>query len=198
MQNSLIVQDAGEGNFPLNRYKNIWCADFGYGPDENLKPDVRCMVAIEFYSKRTIKLWRNELSEECPLEVGTDSLFVAYYASAELNCFQQLGWDLPENVLDLCVMFRYMTSGHTDVAKHSLLDCLKFCDIEGISHEEKEEMRDLAIRGGKYSDTEKTALLDYCEQDVIALIHILPKMAGIITERHICYWGAFFEMYFRH
>ena len=37
-------------------------------------------------------------------------------------------------------------------------------------------MRDLALRGGNYSDCEKIALLDYCESDVLALEKLLPMM----------------------
>jgi len=37
-------------------------------------------------------------------------------------------------------------------------------------------MRELAMRGGFYTKSEKQALLDYCESDVVALARLLPKM----------------------
>jgi hypothetical protein len=40
---------------------------------------------------------------------------------------------------------------------------------------EKEQMRQLAIRGGPWTDEEKRALLDYCESDVATLSKILEK-----------------------
>jgi hypothetical protein len=37
-------------------------------------------------------------------------------------------------------------------------------------------MRDLALRGGPWSDAERLALLRYCETDVVALAKLLPPM----------------------
>ena len=45
---------------------------------------------------------------------GRDSLFIAYYASAELGCFRALGWPRPANILDLFVEFRNRTNGLTN------------------------------------------------------------------------------------
>ena len=45
---------------------------------------------------------------------------------------------------------------------------------------EKDGMRDLAIRGGPWTDTERADLLDYCESDVVALNRLLPAMAPSI------------------
>jgi DNA polymerase I-like protein with 3'-5' exonuclease and polymerase domains len=41
---------------------------------------------------------------------------------------------------------------------------------------EKEEMRQLAMRGGAYTEAERLALLDYCQEDVDALARLLPAM----------------------
>jgi hypothetical protein len=41
---------------------------------------------------------------------------------------------------------------------------------------EKEAMRQLAIRGGPFTDAEREALLDYCAEDVAALARLLPAM----------------------
>ena len=48
---------------------------------------------------------------QAPFDMGKDSLFVAYYASAEINCFLVLGWSLPIHILDLFTEFRCMTNG---------------------------------------------------------------------------------------
>ena len=37
-------------------------------------------------------------------------------------------------------------------------------------------MRDLVLRGGPWSDAERSAILDYCESDVAALARLLPAM----------------------
>ena len=41
---------------------------------------------------------------------------------------------------------------------------------------EKDEMRNLVMRGGPWSDEEQAAILDYCESDVDALSRLLPAM----------------------
>ena len=44
------------------------------------------------------------------------------------------------------------------------LDCMEAVEKTG--------MRDLAQRGGPYTDTERRALLDYCQKDVDALARL--------------------------
>ena len=44
-------------------------------------------------------------------------------------------------------------------------------------------MRQLALRGGPYSDDERAALLVYCEQDVDGLARLLPPMLPGILAR---------------
>lgn len=48
--------------------------------------------------------------EEAPFDTGADPLLVDYSASAEMDCFIQLGWSLPSNVLDLQAEFRNATN----------------------------------------------------------------------------------------
>ncbi|MFC1827314.1 DNA polymerase [Thermodesulfobacteriota bacterium] len=111
-----------------------------------------------------------------PFSIDTASLYVAYYASAEMSCHLALGWPLPKNLLDLFAEFRNNRNGLQVPCGSGLLGALAFYGLGGIGGLEKEEMRELAIRGGPFTETEKTALLDYCETDVIALAKLLPTM----------------------
>lgn len=105
-----------------------------------------------------------------------DALFVAYFASAEMSCFYSLGWSAPCNILDLYVEFRCHTNG-IGGGGNGLLAALKFHGLtSSVESEEKETMRQLAMRGGSYSPEEQHALLNYCETDVVALASLLPKM----------------------
>lgn len=52
------------------------------------------------------------------------SLFVAYFASAELGCHLALGWPLPAKLLDLYVEFRVLTNGRPLRCGSSLLGAL--------------------------------------------------------------------------
>jgi hypothetical protein len=57
-----------------------------------------------------------------------------------------------------------------------LLGALACFGLDAISAADKEQMRQLAMRGGPYTDAERLALLDYCQSDVDALARLLPAM----------------------
>jgi hypothetical protein len=69
-----------------------------------------------------------------------------------------------------------MTNGLSTPCGAGLLGALAYFGLSSIDAADKESMRDLALRGGSYSEAEKLALLDYCETDVDALARLLPVM----------------------
>ena len=83
--------------------KEIVFADFEFraGAGERQRPV--CCVAYELRSRRKHRVWESELLKikQPPYPVGKDSIFVAYYAPAELGCHLALDWPMPENVYDL-------------------------------------------------------------------------------------------------
>lgn len=79
-------------------------------------------------------------------------------------------------MLDLYVEFRNLTNGTETPCGDSLLGALTYFGLDAIQAAEKDEMRQLAIRGGPFTNAERAALLDYCQQDVDALARLLPKM----------------------
>ena len=156
--------------------------DFEYGSSPGNPPEIRCMVAREFFSGRTIRLWEDQLKARLkpPFDTGSDCLFVAYLASAEFGCFLALNWFFPSRILDLYVEFKRLTSGIKVPAGRGLLGALAYYGIDSIEAAEKEGMRQLALRGGHYAEQEKGDLLDYCQTDVDALARLLPAMEPAI------------------
>jgi len=143
------------------------------------------MVAREYYSGRLERLWLDVVDKPvCPLPMGENSLYVAYYASAEMGCHLALNWTLPNYLLDLFCEFRCQTNGVALPAGKGLIGALSANGLEHIPMVEKEEMRELAMRGGPYSPEEQVALLDYCQTDVDALVALLPEMASKISIDH--------------
>lgn len=136
------------------------------------------MIAREYRTGRTLRLWSDELAggAAAPFPTDAGTLFVAFYASAELSCFLTLGWPMPARVLDLYVEFRNLTNGVPPPCGNGLLGALSFFGLDTMTAIEKDEMRQLAIRGGPYSDAERQALMTYCESDVNALAALLPRM----------------------
>ena len=123
---------------------------------------------------------------------------MAYYASAEMGCHLALDWDLPNFILDLFSEFRCRTNGLKLLVRNNLLGALSIHGLEHIPLTKKKEMRELALRGGPYSDKEQADLLDYCQTDVDALVALLPEMAPKISIDYalirVCYMKAVARM----
>jgi DNA polymerase I len=166
-------------------FREIWACDFEFSAPDGERPAPRCVVAVELKSGRETKLWADELARlsEAPFSTGPDTLFVAYYASAELGCFLALGWPLPTRILDLYAEFRVETNGLPLPCGRGLLGALQFYQLEHIDADDKGEMRQLAMRRADYSAAERKALIEYCASDVVALRQLLPKMLPSILAR---------------
>lgn len=157
-------------------YKEIWFVDFEFYAPPGERQFPLCLVAHELESGKRVKMEREEFGKWPPYAIGKDSLFVAYYASAELSCHLSLNWPLPVNVLDLYVEFRNFTNGIYPKEGSSLLGALAYFNIPHIDTTKKDAGREIAMRGGPTTEWEKKELLDYCETDVVALGHLLGAM----------------------
>jgi hypothetical protein len=157
-------------------FTEIWAVDFEFGAESRENPEPVCLVAWQLRSGRKLRLWRDGFGSIPPYPTGPDTLFVAYYVSAEVGCHLALGWPVPERVLDLFTEFRNQTNGVPTISGASLLGALAHHGLDGIGTTEKDEMRDLILRGGPWSDAERKAIVDYCESDVAALARLLPAM----------------------
>lgn len=164
-------------------FREVWVVDFEFRAAPGERSDPVCLVAHEVNSGREIRLWEDELKTgQCPYSTGPDTLVVAYYASAEMVCHLALGWPMPANVMDLYAEFRVETNGKVLPVSNGLLGALEYYGRSGISALEKDAMRDLILRGGTYSATERQAILDYCASDVVATAQLLQSMKGFIFE----------------
>ena len=159
----------------------VFLIDFEFRPEngrEGNTPEPVCLVVKDFLSGVTSRYWKDDIHSRssAPFSVGHKALCVAYFASAEMDCFLKLGWQLPENVLDLYVEFRCLTNGTNPQNGANLLGALLYFGLPTISAQHKDAMRDLTLRGGPWSVQEQLDLLDYCETDVVAVELLLPAM----------------------
>ena len=161
-----------------DEYKEVWFLDFEFAAPSGENPEVVCMVAREMFSGLLIRLSQEALNSltSPPFAVGADTLFVSYYSTAEWNCFLQLGWPIPARTVDLYVEFKNKFNGRDTVAGFSLLGALAQHGLSAIDAAEKNEMRQLAMRGGPYSPLEMEQLLDYCQSDVDSLKRLFAAM----------------------
>ncbi|HXW71986.1 MAG TPA: hypothetical protein VEK34_11170 [Methylocella sp.] len=90
--------------------EGVWLCDFEFHPDNGVEgnpPHPVCMVAREYFTGQTIRLWESDLAQLTtePFPTDDSALFVAFYTSAEFGCFITLGWPTPANVLDLLISY---------------------------------------------------------------------------------------------
>lgn len=161
----------------LSDFRTVWVVDFEFRALPGERPQAVCLVARELHSNTLVRRWLTEdIPDEPPFDVGPDSLFVAYFASAELGCCLALGWSMPSRVLDLYVEFRALTNGSIGPGGSGLLGALTYFGLDCMESVEKQTMRELAMREGPHNSEERIALLDYCQSDVDALPKLLDKM----------------------
>jgi hypothetical protein len=182
-------------NSPINTYKSVWLVDFEFIAKDGNIPKVVCLVAHDLVSGKTIRSWQDELYtlSKPPYDISNDSLFIAYYASAEFGCHLSLGWDLPVNVLDLFVEFRNKTNGISLPCGAGLVGALSYYGLDSIESAEKDSLRELIMNGGPWSDKEKHSILDYCESDVQSLAKLLPQMETELSIPHALLRGEYMK-----
>jgi DNA polymerase I len=160
----------------LDCFREVVAVDFEFIATAGNRPTPVCLVAHELRSGRRFRMWEDQFGPAPPYATGSDVLFVAYYASAELGCYRVLGWPMPDRLLDPFTEFRARTNGLDPRAGNSLLGALAYFGLDGMGADEKEDMRALILRGGPWTEDERTAILSYCEGDVEALERLLLAM----------------------
>ena len=157
-------------------YESIVAADFEFefgGRDGN-RPRPVCMVAKDLRSGRDWRIWRGEFPSRPPFSIGPNTLFVAFVASAELGCFRALGWPMPARILDLYAEFRNHVNGI--IGDRGLIAAMNYYGLDAMSVVHKQQMVDLILAGGPWSDQESAEIVEYCAGDVEALERLLSTM----------------------
>jgi hypothetical protein len=137
-----------------------------------------CACAQELRSGRKFRLWDEELRRSTPPWAhGPDVLFCSYNAPAELRCYIELGWPVPQWILDLCIEHRQIVNSVLDKGMpRDLLAAMRYHGLSGIEALEKKDWQKLILTGGPFDVDQRTGILDYCWQDVNALDALLPAV----------------------
>jgi hypothetical protein len=167
-------------------FASVWHIDFEYRQDRNHRPLPICLTAIDELSGREIVMWEDELlrSRRPPFGIGSHDLIVAYASNAEAACFLQLGWPLPQRVLDLYVEIIAAINGDDGVMlpdKRPRLD--EALELFGLPHEPaeyKDRMRDLILQHDTYTPEQRRQILDYNRKDVEATLALLPLLIPVL------------------
>lgn len=161
--------------------EGIYLVDFEFHPAngrEGNPPVPVCMAVRKWPCGATKRYWKDELYTmgNAPFSTSERALWVSYFASAEMDCFHVLGWSLPIHVLDLFAEFRCLTNGMRLANGNSLIGALLYYGLPSIGGEKKDAMRDLVLTRGPWNAAQRTAIMDYCETDVVGLAHLLDAM----------------------
>jgi hypothetical protein len=175
-------------------FREAVIVDFEYRFEPGGLPHVVCGVFRELRSGRELRFWRDELvtMRQPPFDLEQDVL-VAYYASAEIACFLQLGWPPPKNVIDLFAEHRVTTNGlsikpqrkktasksgktHKGNGRDNLLNALAIRSLAHLDVDTKDEMRDLILTEADPSPKQRAEILQYCSSDVAGAEALLRYM----------------------
>ena len=148
-----------------------------YGDDGDQKTPV-CLVVRELLSGDVSRYWMDELRQmdQPPFDIGPESLFVAFFASAEFSVFLTLGWKLPANIFDCYAEFRCQTNGEALPFGNGQIGALQYFCITDGDQAAKDKMRQRILTGGPWSPDERLAILDYCQSDVDGLAKLFTAM----------------------
>jgi DNA polymerase-1 len=190
-----------------DHFSQIVVADFEYELVAGGLPNPLCMVVVvldeNFRHVRTIRMWRGEFGREPPFDIGSDTLFVAYSAWAEMTCFLVLGWRFPVHIYDLHTAFLARTNlllpydydGTTrQKQRKRLSDAAHFYGIEGWRGIDKEDIAKAigdCVWREKYSQQD---VINYCTEDTLREAQLLRRQ--LLDPRcpdvdHVCYWSDY-------
>ena len=165
-------------------FSTIVACDFEYEAAPGELPDVVCMVAQVLDENlrhvRTVRLWRGEFGSIPPFDVGSDALFVAYSAWAEMICFKVLGWPFPVHVFDqhtayLAASNILMPYNPIEVREKPRKRLPDACCAYGIEGWERIDKSTIAkdIGEGHWRKYGRERVFEYCEEDVRMSVRLL-------------------------
>lgn len=159
-------------------FRKFYAVDFEYFGSDGEIPSVVCMVVENLRSSEVTQHWQDDLQKmkTPPFETGEDIALVCYFAPAEVQSMLALQWSIDVSIIDLFAEFRCQTNGDPNVGRKSLVSALQFNGLDHLIPEEKDSMRDLILAGGPWCKDQRSAILAYCEQDVVALGPLLSAM----------------------
>ena len=155
-----------------------------------------CLCAKSLSTGREWRVFATPgVHQPCPLPLESDILYVSFSAPAEWSYFLACGWELPPTILDLYAEEMLLTNTQKDERGKryvpSLLLTLAKYGLDAMTAAEKEEMRDLILRGHPFSEGERAAILDYCMEDVTGTAALLPAMLRFVNPEEALLRGSF-------
>jgi hypothetical protein len=189
-------------------FMSIVVCDFEYEITDGELPNVLCMVAhvldANLRHVRTIRMWRGEFGKRPPFDIGTDTLFVAYSAWAELTCFMTLSWEFPEHVFDLHTAYLAASNillphNPDEVRKRPRKRLSDACRAYGIAGWEQIDKEVIArdIGESRWREHGQETVFEYCEEDVRKSVELLRAQLNSrqglppVRVEHVLHWSNY-------
>ena len=171
-----------------DKFEKIVIVDTEYKPDisNTIPKDVLCIVYKDFKSGEIFRHWTYKKDKSgIPHFDMQETLFVSFYAPAEVGSFLNLYFGRPNAVWDV-----YVENAKLYKTKRSFkggLNLLNTANAYGIknimSEQEKKLERDLILEQQTYTPDEELRILNYCQRDVETTAQVFEKQVADI-ERH--------------
>jgi DNA polymerase I len=162
-------------------WRQAWVADTEYQVEDGDLPDVHCVCAYDLISRQRREVWV-EPGMPCPFDMTADVLFIFFEADADVLAFISAGWPAPLNILDPRVIWKKLDNGAREIGpdgKKKYYGLYEAGDMLGLPHLPralKDACRDLAIRGGPFTEEEHQVLILYCRTDVDLTARLFEKL----------------------
>jgi len=160
----------------FEKYDRVWVVDTEYRcPVGELIDQPHCLCAYDILSGEWVTMWVED-GNPCPLPL--ENSVVLSWSKAEISFWLTMGWDLPSAFIDLMTEYKNQVSGlRKDLLQNcGLLSVAEYYGIPCMQNGHKQIMRNLCIKGGEFSDTEKSAIVQYCAEDVGITCNILHHL----------------------
>jgi hypothetical protein len=163
-------------------WRRAWVVDTEYKPVDARVQIPHCLCALDLISRERLDLWLKP-GMPCPFAMAADELFILWAADADILTFIAMGWPVPLNVIDPRIGWKRIDNGGDQFKPggkekkgYSLLDAAREFHVPAIPEGVKKYWRDIAIRGGPFTEEERTGLIRYCRSDVDCTVRVLLKL----------------------
>ena len=134
-----------------------------------------CAVYKDLKTEQTLKIWDYEENNLAQHHFDfEETLFVCFYATAEVGYFLKQLMGRPPYIFDCWTEYAKLYKNNRDLSL--LAASTAYSYPNPISKEEKEKFRDMCIKQNTWNKKEREEILNYCEGDVLMNEHVFYKV----------------------
>jgi DNA polymerase I len=151
--------------------------DFEWRAASGCPPEPLCLVSVDSRTGIARRYWADDLRrlKEAPFPTGQDVVVTSFSLASDLVNFAVLGWRMPRNLVCGYAEHRCRYNGTPSDLDDDLIGALARRDIPYLMAAEKEQIRRRALDPAPFTEAEKRALFEYCEQDARGALALLQS-----------------------